>query len=664
MTPLKTKNRIASTPKNTPKFPITIKNAQGQEIICADPKATRAALLLMNMNAVTGGAACHWGGPAAAAEILSALHAHMFANSDTEWFEKFNFVNDAGHAENGVYALRANYNFGDLSFENLKDFRKLDSPLTGHGESHLYPEGVLMSNGPLGSALPQAQGLAVADKASEKKRTTICFVSDGASMEGEAKEAFAAIPGLAAKERLSSFVMILSDNNTKLSGRIDEDSYSMLPTFDSLKALGWKMVNLADGHNLEKCYQVLEEALKEAQQFPTQPICLHVKTIKGKGLVDTETSSSGGHGYPLKAGDSKLIDYLKEVYKEEEVPKLFLSWADEALKSASKTTSSATPTEKVQAGIKRALEKAQIAGLPIFSVSADLQGSTGMKPYHSMEEKYSLDIGVAESNMISTAAGLSKAGFIPIVDTFAQFGVTKGNLPLTMAVQSQAPVIAIFSHTGFQDAADGASHQATTYISAVSSIPQTKVIVCSTSAEVEHYLLAAFKEFKEKRDLAQDPSNYIFFIGRENFPIELDQNLSYDWEKPQVFGETDDADVLIASCGPLTHQALKARKLFADNGLSAIIVNNSFVNNPDIETFKRLLPKAKGRLITLEDHQIIGGMGSLLCHSLLQAGCEFQVKSLGVPGVFGRSAYKAQELYDKYELNPEGLLKSFKNWSF
>ena len=77
--------------------------------------------------------------------------------------------------------------------------------------------------------------------------------------------------------------------------------------------------------------------------------------------------------------------------------------------------------------------------------------------------------------MISTGAGLAKAGFIPIVDTFGQFGVTKGNLPLTMAALSQAPVIAIFSHVGFQDAADGASHEATTYFAAVSAIPHTVV---------------------------------------------------------------------------------------------------------------------------------------------------------------------------------------------
>ena len=100
-----------------------------------------------------------------------------------------------------------------------------------------------------------------------------------------------------------------------------------------------------------------------------------------------------------------------------------------------------------------------------------------------------VEVGIAEANMVSTGAGLAKAGFIPIVDTFGQFGVTKGNLPLTMAALSQAPVIAIFSHVGFQDAADGASHQATTYFAAVSAIPHTVVIApsCVITSYSIHY---------------------------------------------------------------------------------------------------------------------------------------------------------------------------------
>jgi len=69
----------------------------------------------------------------------------MFATQGRPWHEAFNFVNDAGHTENGIYALRANYGFDGMTFEDLKHFRGIKSKLTGHGESHLNPEGVLLS---------------------------------------------------------------------------------------------------------------------------------------------------------------------------------------------------------------------------------------------------------------------------------------------------------------------------------------------------------------------------------------------------------------------------------------------------------------------------------------------------------------------------------------
>src|ERR1043165_4626076 len=248
--PFSGRTRLAPTP-GQPKYSVRIKDAAGHEVIVGDPRATRALVALMDVHAVNGGAACHWGGPAAFAEIMAAIHGFMFATTGRPWHEAFNFVNDAGHTENGVYALRANYGFDGMTFEDLKGFRSIKSKLTGHGESHLNPEGVLLSNGPLGSALPQAQGLALADKIAKRDRVTICTVPDGASMEGEAKEAFAAIPGLAAKGRVNPFVLVISDNDTKLSGRSNKDAFSMQPSFAAMETLGWHVIRVHEGHDLQ-----------------------------------------------------------------------------------------------------------------------------------------------------------------------------------------------------------------------------------------------------------------------------------------------------------------------------------------------------------------------------------------------------------------------------
>src|SRR6266545_3357472 len=265
LSPLNLKPRLAPTPRHPPKYSVAVKNAAGREVILGDPRATRALVALMDVHAVNGGAACHWGGPAAYAEMMAAIHAIIFAVKDRPWFEAYNFVNDAGHTENGVYALRANYGFDNMTFDDLKGFRGIKSKLTGHGESHLNPQGVWLSNGPLGSALPQAQGLAIAD------------------------------------------------NDTKLSGRITKDSFSMQRTFQAMGSLGWNVISVANGHDLQGVYHYIEKGIEQAKANPNVPVCLWVKTIKGYGVKSTMENAAGGHGFPLANGE-KIIDFVNEIY--------------------------------------------------------------------------------------------------------------------------------------------------------------------------------------------------------------------------------------------------------------------------------------------------------------------------------------------------------------
>ena len=651
--PLKMRSKLQVAPTSSPQYAVTVKNAEGQDVVCGDPKATRILLALMDLSAVNGGAACHWGGPAGAAEMVSAIHAYMFQTS--QWFEKFNFINDIGHAENGIYALRANLGYGDLDFNALKGFRSIESKLTGHGESHLYPEGVLLSNGPLGSAVPQAQGLAIADRLLANERVTICLMSDGACMEGEAKEAFSAIAGLHKKGKVNPFVLIISDNNTKLSGRINDDSYDMSLSLSAMETLGWNIIQVEEGNDLQSCYTAVENAIKMASN--NGPVCIRLKTVKGYGVKATEESKSGGHGFPLKAWSTDIHTFLNEIWGEG-LPQEFQTWATELTqKQETSALTSSAKTEKAQAGFSRAAIAAVKAGKPIYSVSSDLAGSTGMGDFQKACPDHFLDIGIAESNMVSTAAGLSKAGLIPIVDTFAAFGITKGNLPHIMASLSSCPMIAVYSHTGFQDAADGASHQSTTYLSAVNSIPHVKTIVVSTSTEAEALMTQAIHTIEIDRLEDREANTYMFFVGRENFPIEVKDGLTYKLGKAQVL--TEGTDAVIVACGPLLFKALRAAEILAEQNYHVTVINNSSVNSPDLETIGLSLKVNKNKLITVEDHQLVGGMGSLLVHALKNAGHDFQSKSLGIKGNFGQSAYTADQLYAQHGLDELAIVAAF-----
>ena len=654
--------RLADTPAQGPKYAVSVNNAGGETVTVADPNATRAAVALMNIHAVTGGAACHWGGPAAFAEIMAATHAIMFATEGRQWHEAFNFVNDAGHTENGVYALRANYNFDGQDYTALRGFRGIHSKLTGHGESHLNPEGVLISNGPLGSGLPQAQGLAIGDQLAGNDRVTVCTISDGAMMEGEAKESLAAIPGLAVKGHVNPFVLILSDNDTKLSGRITNDSFSMQPSFEAIGTLGWNVIKVEDGHDLQAVYSALESGIAAAKGDPAKPVCLWVKTIKGKGIASTEENASGGHGFPLGNAE-KIVGWIQEIYGDADAPTEFLDWANElnaewkAVEEAKATApaSDAPPVKKskVQAGLAKGAIRAAQEGAPVFSVSSDVQGSTGISAFQKAIDGRFIEVGIAEANMVSTGAGLSKVGFVPIVDTFGQFGVTKGNLPLTMAALSQGPVIAMFSHVGFQDAADGASHQATTYLAAIGAIPHTTVIVPSCPDEAEEFMYQAIKRFEADRAAGKDGESYIFFVGRENYPLSWVDNPVYEWGKAQVLREG--SDVVLVGSGVLLNRVIEAGEQLASDGVNATVINNPFVNQVDLDTIGAAVNAAGGRLVTIEDHQVKGGMGAQVSHALSNAGIAHRIKTLGIASEFGQSAYKADELYDKFGLNVEGV---------
>ena len=638
-----------------PKYFKEISLSSGEKLFTADPKAIRALLALMDMSAVLGGAAAHWGGPSAFAEIHSVLFALMFRKSK-KWFDHFHLINDAGHCENALYALKANYNYAGLKIEDLKKFRSLDSFLTGHGEHHLFPKGVYLSNGPLGSTIAQAQGLAVSDRIRKKDRTTILLVSDGALMEGEAREALASIPGFSQKNLMNPFLMVVSDNNTKLSGRIDGDSFSMKNTLSTLKNLGWTVLTLSKPHNLTETAHLMEQALLQTKM--KNPVAILAQTVKGYGVKQTQESPSGGHGFPLK-NPHELQAFLAEIYQEEKVPEEFIRWSEELVQSLSKKTISAKKNmeEKVQEGISRALIKKKEEGCPIVSVTSDLPGSTGVMAFRKKFPENSFDVGVAEANMFSLASGLSKEGFIPIVDTFAQFGVSKGSLPLFMAVLSKAPVIAVLSHIGFQDAADGASHQCLTYFAQTGSLPNTFIYTLSSSEEAEALMEQAIERFQKEKN------NFIFFLGREKYPPSY-YNKPYELGKAQVvfskISKQKKSCTLIAG-GTLLRESLKAAEKLVQENWDIIVIHPSIINNPDVETIKTCLQQTQGHLLTIEDHQIKGGMGSFISHALCLKKVPFRMHSLGVQGKFGRSAYQALDLYRLHGLDSASIVQTVKS---
>jgi transketolase len=146
----------------------------------------------------------------------------------------------------------------------------------------------------------------------------------------------------------------------------------------------------------------------------------------------------------------------------------------------------------------------------------------------------------------------------------------------------------------------------------------------------------------------RDGESVIFFVGRENYPLHWIEGARYEWLKAQTIQEGD--DIVLVGCGPLFSKCLEAARILTAQGKSATVINAPFVNRPDVATIGPAVRRAGGRLVTIEDHQIVGGMGAQLSHALSMAGEPHQIITLGIPGEFGQSAYLAEELYQKYGL--------------
>ena len=134
------------------------------------------------------------------------------------------------------------------------------------------------------------------------------------------------------------------------------------------------------------------------------------------------------------------------------------------------------------------------------------------------------------------------------------------------------------------------------------------------------------------------------------------QGATYPWGKAQVLSQG--SDVVLIGCGPLLDKAINAGKKLAEKGIKATVINNPFINQVDIETIGAAVKAANGRVVTIEDHQVIGGMGAQVSHALSRAGIAHRIKSLAIQGEFGQSAYMAEHLYQHHGLTAEKMVEA------
>ncbi len=297
--------------------------------------------------------------------------------------------------------------------------------------------------------------------------------------------------------------------------------------------------------------------------------------------------------------------------------------------------------EASRAGFGRGLKKAGELDERVVAMSADLAESTQVHIFADAFPSRFVEIGIAEQNMACVAAGMARAGKIPFATSFAAFSPGRNWEQIkTTACLNELPVKIIGSHSGLTDGPDGGTHQITEDIAITRVLPRMVVIAPGDSLEAEKATLAMARD---------DRPNYLR-LAREKTPVFSTPDSPFEIGKAYVLREG--TDVTLIGTGTMTHQCLTAAKLLETQGVSAEVVHVPTIKPLDTQTIIDSIKKT-GRAVSVEEAQIIGGMGGAIAELLCEQ-MPAPLKRLGMDGVFGQSGSYA-ELLEHYGLDAKSI---------
>ena len=284
----------------------------------------------------------------------------------------------------------------------------------------------------------------------------------------------------------------------------------------------------------------------------------------------------------------------------------------------------------------------------VVVLDADLAGSTKTGMFKKAFPDRHFNCGIAEGDMMCVAAGLATTGLVPFASSFAMFAAGRAFEQIRNSIGYPGLNVKIgATHGGISVGEDGASHQCCEDFALMRSIPGMTIICPADGVEAEAAVKAAYEH--------QGPV-YLRF-GRLAVPVFHEEDFKFTIGKGEVM--RDGTDVAIIANGLLVYEAVQAGEKLAELGINAMIINMSTVKPLDEELVLEAARKC-GRIITCEEHSIVGGLGEAVC-SFLSENLPTPVKRIGVNDVFGESG-PAAALLKKYGLTAENIVAVAKDF--
>ena len=281
----------------------------------------------------------------------------------------------------------------------------------------------------------------------------------------------------------------------------------------------------------------------------------------------------------------------------------------------------------------------------IVVLGADVTGSVMTSYFKEKFPERFFSIGIAEQNATTIAVGFALSGKIPFFASYAAFSTFRNADQLRISVcYNRANVKIAGGHAGVTVGPDGATHQVLEDLAIVRTLPNMTVVVPCDFEQAKKATVA----------IANINGPAYIRLSRSNVPLFTDENAKFEIGKIDVL--QDGSDVALIACGTMVWQALlAAEELYNKYNIKATVVNNYSIKPLDKEGLVKVAKKC-GAIVTAEEHQVIGGMGSAIAE-LLSKECPTPINFVGMQDKFGESG-EPNELLDKYKLNASGIVEA------
>ena len=643
-----------------------------------------SSIRFLSLDAVEKAKSGHPGMPMGMSDVATVLFS-KFINiypNDPKWPNRDRFVLSAGHGSMLLYALNYFLGYKDMTLDQIKSFRQLNSKTAGHPE-YGHADGIETTTGPLGQGLANAVGMAISEQILNKKfgsdiidHFTYVIVGDGCLMEGISHEAI----DMAGHLKLNKLIVLWDDNEISIDGNTNlATSTNQLQRF---KSCNWD-VHSIDGHNLEEIEEIISIAQKN-----NRPSIIACKTKIGFGSPNF-VGTNKVHGAPLGESEINLtrqnlkwnfppfefpkeaLDAWKSVSKKSEMKyknwknlvnlsnskkefydrlkcnlpdKIFLE-----LKDYSKKLIKEKPKNATRKSSQLTLEIINKNTDILIGGSADLTGSnltlaSSMKIIEPSDFQGNyIHYGVREHAMASIMNGISLyGGSIPYGGTFLVFSdYMRGGMRLSSLMQQR--VIYVLTHDSIGLGEDGPTHQPIEHLSMLRSTPNLNVFRPSDGIEVNEAWELALKSISTPSVLALSRQG-LPTLREEETEINLSSKGAYI-----IYGDSSNRDLTILSSGSEVSIAIEAAKELKEENISVAVISM-----PCWELFE------KQELFYRKE--ILGNKPRIAIEASISFGWDKWLSEddifIGME-TFGASG-KANELYDHFKISKENIIRKSK----